>query len=51
MTLPPGVLSECYRLRWRIEKAFNQPEQKLDERQASELLSREHEFATNTICQ
>ena len=34
MTLPPGVLSECYRLRWRIEKAFDQQEQKLDERQA-----------------
>ena len=27
MTLPPGVLSECYRLRWRIEKAFDQQEQ------------------------
>ncbi len=34
MTLPPGVLSECYRLRWRIEKAFDQQEQKLDERKA-----------------
>ena len=34
MTLPPGVLSECYRLRWRIEKTFDQPEQKLDERKA-----------------
>ena len=34
MTLPPGVLSECYRRRWRIEQAFDQPEQKLDERQA-----------------
>ena len=34
MTLPPGVLSECYRLRWRIEKAFDLQEQKLDERQA-----------------
>jgi hypothetical protein len=28
------VLSECYRLRWRIKQAFDQPEQKLDERQA-----------------
>jgi len=34
MTLPPGVLSECYRLRWLIEKAFDQQEQKLDERKA-----------------
>ncbi len=34
MTLPPGVLSECYRLRWRIEKVFDQQEQKLDERKA-----------------
>jgi hypothetical protein len=34
MTLPPGVLSECYRLRWRIEQTFDQPEQKLDERKA-----------------
>ena len=34
MTLPPGVLCECYRLRWLIEKAFNQQEQKLDERKA-----------------
>jgi len=34
MTLPPGVLGEIYRLRWRIEKAFNQQEQKLDERKA-----------------
>lgn len=34
MTLAPGVLSECFRLRWRIEKAFDQQEQKLDERKA-----------------
>lgn len=34
MTLPPGVLNECHRLRWRIEKAFDQQEQKLDERKA-----------------
>lgn len=34
MTLPPGVLGELYRLRWRIEKSFNQQEQKLDERKA-----------------
>ena len=34
MTLPPGVLSETYRLRWRIGKSFNQQEQKLDERKA-----------------
>lgn len=34
MTLPPGVLNECCRLRWRIEKAFDQQEQKLDERKA-----------------
>jgi hypothetical protein len=34
MNLAPGVLSECYRLRWLIEKAFDQQEQKLDERKA-----------------
>ena len=34
MTLPPGVLCETYRLRWRIEKSFDQQEQKLDERKA-----------------
>jgi len=34
MTLPPGLLGEIYRLRWRIEKSFNQQEQKLDERKA-----------------
>ena len=34
MTLPPGVLSETFRLRWRIEKTFDQQEQKLDERKA-----------------
>ena len=32
MNLPPGLLGEIYRLRWCIEKAFNQQEQKLDER-------------------
>ncbi len=34
MTFPPGVLNECHRLRWLIEKAFDQQEQKLDERKA-----------------
>jgi len=34
MTLPPGVLNECFRLRWGIEKLFDQQEQKLDERKA-----------------
>ena len=34
MTLPPGVLSEYYRWRGRIEQAFDEQEQKLDERQA-----------------
>ena len=34
MNLPPGLLGEIYRLRWCIEKAFNQQEQKLDERKA-----------------
>ena len=34
MTLAPGVLNECHRLRWRIEKAFDQQEQKLDEKKA-----------------
>jgi hypothetical protein len=28
------VLCETYRLRWRIEKSFDQQEQKLDERKA-----------------
>jgi hypothetical protein len=34
MTLSPGALNQCRRLRWNIEKAFNQQEQKLDERKA-----------------
>lgn len=34
MTLPPGILNECFRLRWNIEKLFDQQEQKLDERKA-----------------
>ena len=34
MTLPPGILNECLRLRWGIEKLFDQQEQKLDERKA-----------------
>lgn len=34
MTLPPGVLNQCRRLRWNIEKAFDQQEQKLDENKA-----------------
>jgi hypothetical protein len=34
MTLPPGILNECFRLRWGIEKLFDQQEQKLDERKA-----------------
>jgi hypothetical protein len=34
MTLPPGALNQCRRLRWNIEKAFDQQEQKLDERKA-----------------
>lgn len=33
-TLSPGALNQCRRLRWNIEKAFNQQEQKLDERKA-----------------
>jgi IS4 transposase len=34
MTLSPGALNQCRRLRWNIEKAFDQLEQKLDERKA-----------------
>jgi hypothetical protein len=34
MTLPPGALNQCRRLRWNIEKTFNQHEQKLDEAKA-----------------
>lgn len=34
MTLSPGSLNQCRRLRWNIEKAFDQQEQKLDERKA-----------------
>jgi hypothetical protein len=34
MTLPPGALNQCHRLRWNIEKAFDQQEQKLNERKA-----------------
>lgn len=33
-TLPPGALNQCRRLRWNIEKVFDQQEQKLDERKA-----------------
>ena len=34
MTLPPGDLNQVRRLRWNIEKAYDQQEQKLDERKA-----------------
>ena len=34
MTLSPEILDQCRRLRWNIEKAFYQQEQKLDERKA-----------------
>jgi hypothetical protein len=34
MTLSPGAINQCRRLRWNIEKAFDQQEQKLDERKA-----------------
>ena len=34
MTLSPGALNQCRRLRWNVEKAFDQQEQKLDERKA-----------------
>jgi hypothetical protein len=34
MTRSPGALNQCRRLRWNIEKAFDQQEQKLDERKA-----------------
>jgi len=34
MTLPPGALNQVRRLRWNIEKVYDQQEQKLDERKA-----------------
>lgn len=34
MTLPPGVLNQIRRLRWNIEKIFNQHERKLEEAKA-----------------
>jgi hypothetical protein len=34
MTLSPGALNQCRRMRWIIEKAFDQQEQKLDEPKA-----------------
>ena len=34
MTLPPGVLNQVRRLRWNIEKIFNQHERKLEETKA-----------------
>jgi len=34
MTLPPGVLNQVRRLRWNIEKTFNQHEHKFDETKA-----------------
>lgn len=34
MNYTPGALNQCRRLRWNIEKAFDQQEQKLDERKA-----------------
>jgi hypothetical protein len=34
MTLPPGVINQVRRLRWNIEKAFNQHERKLEEDKA-----------------
>ncbi len=34
MTLSPGALNQVRRLRWNIEKAFDEQEQKLDERKA-----------------
>ena len=34
MNHSPGSLNQCRRLRWNIEKAFDQQEQKLDERKA-----------------
>lgn len=34
MNHSPGSLNQCRRLRWDIEKAFDQQEQKLDERKA-----------------
>lgn len=34
MTLPPGVLNQVRRLRWNIEKIFNQHERKLEEAKA-----------------
>lgn len=50
MTLPPGVLSEVYRLRWNIEKVFNQQEQKLDEDKAWATSDEAKEIQAISIC-
>lgn len=50
MTLPPGVLSEVYRLRWNIEKAFDQQEQKLDEGKAWATSDAAKEIQAIAIC-
>jgi IS4 transposase len=50
MTLPPGVLSELYRLRWNIEKAFDQQEQKLDEEKAWATSDEAKEIQAIAIC-
>jgi hypothetical protein len=50
MTLPPGVLSEVYRLRWNIEKAFDQQEQKLDEGKAWATSDTAKEIQAIAIC-
>jgi hypothetical protein len=50
MTLPPGCASEVYRLRWNIEKAFDQQEQKLDERKAWAKSDTAKEIQAIAIC-
>ena len=50
LTLPPGVLSEVYRLRWNIEKAFDQQERKLDEGKAWATSDAAKEIQAIAIC-
>ena len=50
LTLPPGVLSEVYRLRWNIEKVFDQQEQKLDEGKAWATSDTAKEIQVIAIC-
>ena len=50
IALPPGILSEVYRLRWKIEKAFDQQERKLDEGNAWATSDTAKEIQAIAIC-